>query len=151
MGWNQAENAFMNVTVSILRACGQVCPALLYHNLMTADEALEQAKYNLRNHFPIVGITEDMRGFEHNIARRSYWLQDIANPKEEKEKRHSAPNELKEKLYRMLEEEEIQEALKHSESLRRERELFDVALEVMAYQTQELNQCSYEVPSNQIV
>ena len=109
---------------------------------MVAKQALEQAKHNLRTHFAIVGVTEDMTGFIQNIARRSYWLQNMTDEKHTEEKRHAAPDKIKERLYELLEAEEIQEALKHSESLRRERELYEVALEVIAYQTEELQHCS---------
>ena len=136
-GW-----ASMRAITYMLYLCGEHCMAGINDGTLTIDDMEQQAAYNLRNSFAVVGILQKTDDFYDMVTKRVYYMDTYLNPDVEG-KQHSSGDYEEALRCKALYKDPLfqQKVMDKSPAVAALVRLYKVAVEVNEFQAKELAQC----------
>lgn len=128
----------------ILYLCGEHCLGGYAAGTMSIADLEQQAAYNLRHSFAVVGLLHKSDEFYDMVSRRVSYMNTALNPKVKGSSHSSGNGEEMIRCKAVYEDETFQNRLMQlSPAIAAINRLYQVAVEVNAFQKQELDQCSW--------
>ena len=137
-GW--ATNRAMSY---IFYLCGEHCMGGWANGSLSLADLEQQAAYNLRNSFAVVGLLQKTDDFYKMVSQRVFYMDTSLNPEVEGKTHATGRQPEIRRCKEKFQTKEFQEALlEQSPAMATLNRLYKIAVEVNEFQTRELSECS---------
>ena len=137
-GW-----AALRATTYMVYLCGEHCWGGLAAGTLSLSDLEAQAAYHLRNSFAVVGLLQNTDEFYDMVTRRVFYMNTSLNPHVQGKKHGTGDLEEAQRCKTVYQQEDFQRNMMElSPEVAALVRLYHVAVEVNAFQREELSQCS---------